>query len=349
MSAKPNRVRILRRRAELAGLQLWQRGNMFALGDDAGRTVARGGLSVIDDYLAEHYVPRRSGPRRQPAPAAWEALIEDYVDSLCAAGQRDETIRLRRATLKRIARGLGCAPTDVNPDRLLAWFGHQAHWAPETRRSYRSAACGFFRWAYQTRRVASQLGDVLPAVRQPKASPRPAPDYAYEAALGAADARVALMLRLAAEAGLRRAEVAQVHHRDLVDTPDGAVLRVHGKGGKARVIPINDSLADQLRRGAAGHTPGMPARGWLFPANFFGGHITPDCVGRLVTRALPDQWTMHSLRHRMASRAYRGTRNLLAVQKILGHESLATTERYLAVDDSECRAAMMAAVGGESW
>jgi integrase/recombinase XerC len=43
--------------------------------------------------------------------------------------------------------------------------------------------------------------------------------------------------------------------------------------------------------------------------------------------------------------AYRGTRNLRAVQVLLGHTSIATTERYTAVDDSEIRAAMVAAVG----
>jgi integrase len=48
---------------------------------------------------------------------------------------------------------------------------------------------------------------------------------------------------------------------------------------------------------------------------------------------------------RFASRAYRGTRNLRAVQVLLGHSSIATTERYVAVDDSEIRAAMVAAVG----
>jgi integrase/recombinase XerC len=97
-----------------------------------------------------------------------------------------------------------------------------------------------------------------------------------------------------------------------------------------------------LRRGAAGHTPGMPEQGWLFPTGF-GGHLTPDCVGRLVARALPDGYAMHTLRHRFATRAYRGTHNLRAVQVLLGHESIATTERYLAVDDSEMRAAMVAA------
>lgn len=43
--------------------------------------------------------------------------------------------------------------------------------------------------------------------------------------------------------------------------------------------------------------------------------------------------------------AYRGAHNLRAVQVLLGHESIATTERYLAIDDSEIRAAAMAAAG----
>jgi hypothetical protein len=47
----------------------------------------------------------------------------------------------------------------------------------------------------------------------------------------------------------------------------------------------------------------------------------------------------------VVSRAYRGTRNLRAVQTLLGHASIATTERYTAVDDSEIRAAMVAAIG----
>ncbi|KAA1251740.1 tyrosine-type recombinase/integrase [Mycobacterium simiae] len=59
--------------------------------------------------------------------------------------------------------------------------------------------------------------------------------------------------------------------------------------------------------------------------------------------ALPEHWTAHTLRHRFTTRAYRGSRNLRAVQTLLGHSSVATTERYTAVDDDEIRAAMMAA------
>jgi site-specific recombinase XerD len=91
-----------------------------------------------------------------------------------------------------------------------------------------------------------------------------------------------------------------------------------------------------------GHTPGAPADGWLFPGDT-DGHVSRQWVGQLVVRVLPDGWTTHTLRHRFSSRAYSGTRNLRAVQVLLGHQSIATTERYCAVDDSEIRAAMEAA------
>jgi integrase/recombinase XerC len=225
----------------------------------------------------------------------------------------------------------------VTGEMLVAWFGGHTAWKLETRRSERACVRGFFAWAYQTKRVPDYLSDELPKVRMPTASPRPAPDQAWRLALIAADARTTLMLRLAAEAGMRRAEVAQVHAHDLIDGTGGAQLLVNGKGNKQRVVPISDALAEAIRRRAAG--------GWLFPSWPDGGHLTPNYVGILVTNVLPDGWTMHTLRHRFASRAYRGTRNLRAVQVLLGHASIATTERYCAVDDAEVRAAMVAAVG----
>lgn len=68
-------------------------------------------------------------------------------------------------------------------------------------------------------------------------------------------------------------------------------------------------------------------------------HLTADHVGKLVARALPDNWTMHTLRHRYATRVYRGSRNIRAVQELLGHTTVVSTERYVAVSDDEIRAA----------
>lgn len=156
----------------------------------------------------------------------------------------------------------------------------------------------------------------------------------------AADPRTDVMLQLAA-VGMRRSEVAQVSTHDLIS--DGPCLLVHGKGDKRRVIPISEKLATLIAAGAAGHTEGAPATGYLFPGKC-GGHLSPRWVGRLCGRVLPGIWTMHTLRHRAATKAFRVTRNIRAVQKLLGHESVATTEIYTLVDEDEVRQAMNAAI-----
>jgi integrase/recombinase XerC len=338
-----DRVEAARKVATRRGLRLIERGDILQL-RDGDTVVHRGGIADTESFLA-HRPGRRPGGKPKPecaAPPAWAPIIDDYLVSQSAVGMRAATIELRRFTVRRIVRGLGCPPEAVTSELLVDWFGQQTHWALETRRSYRNAARSFFVWAYKAGRLPVDLGEAVAKVRQLPPSARPLPDSAWRSALLAADKRTTVMLRLAGEAGLRRAEVAQVHYRDLIEGVDGAQLLVHGKGGKKRVVPISESLAGLLRQGAAGHTPGMPVEGWLFPTGR-GGHLTIHHVGSLVGRVLPPGFTMHQARHRFATRAYRGTRNLRAVQVLLGHASIATTERYTAVDDNEIRAAMMAA------
>jgi integrase/recombinase XerC len=334
-----DRVEAARKAAKRRGLRLIERGDVLTL--RKGDTVIHsGGIADTESYLAAHHPGLTPGGKPKPecaVPAAWAPIIADYMLTLAAAGQPSTTLALRRCQLVRMARDLGGSPTDVTADALVAWFGGQTGWKTETRRSYRASIRGFWRWAYRTKRVREHLADELPKVRERRGAPRPAPDHVWQAALAAADPRTTLMLRLAAEVGLRRGEVSRIHTRDLLDGGGGAQLLIHGKGGKERVVPLSKSLAEAIRAGAAGHTDG-----WLFP-NRTGGHLTAYHVGSLVVRVLPGAWTMHTLRHRAASRAYRGTRNLRAVQVLLGHESIATTERYTAVDDDEIRAAMEAA------
>lgn len=232
-----------------------------------------------------------------------------------------------------MARGLRCDPERATTAGILAWFGRQS-WSVETRRSHRNTAVSFFGWAHRAGHLPTNPAAELPVMRAAAPAPRPAPDAVWFGAIAAADPRVRLMLRLAAEAGLRRAEIARVHRRDLTRGSAGAALLVHGKGAKLRTVPLGDDLAAAIA--AAG------AAGYLFPGDD-GGHLSPRWVGKLMAGALPGHWTAHTLRHRFATRAYRGSRNLRAVQALLGHSSVATTERYTAVDDAEIRAAAMAA------
>lgn len=293
------------------------------------------------DFMNPH---RKSGPAPLPVPAGWDGLIEGYRQHLQAAGRSKATIATRLSHIFRIARVLDISPSRVTGRMLKSWFATQTHWSTETRRGYRNSARSFFGWAHDDGRIGTNPSVELPHVVAAVPVPKPAPDRVWKESLLAADARTSEMLELANGVGMRRAEVAQVHTRDLVESFDGYQLLVHGKGDKCRLVPVTDEVAAMIQRGAAGHTPGASTEGYLFPGND-NGHLSPRWVGRLCAKAMPDIWTMHKLRHRFATRAYRATRNIRAVQRMLGHASVATTQIYTAVDDHEMRAAVEGARG----
>lgn len=154
--------------------------------------------------------------------------------------------------------------------------------------------------------------------------------------MASADPRAVLAVRLGAFCGLRRGEVARCAREDLSRDLLGWSLRVVGKGGHVREVPVPDGLAVELL--------GMPA-GWLFPSPYAAGpgHLTPHHVSKLVSRALPAGVTMHMLRHRCATVAYAGTHDLRAVQELLGHSRPETTAGYIATPAESVRAAVAAA------
>ena len=258
---------------------------------------------------------------------SWSKWTAGYATAMRAADRSPSTIRLHRYYLARLAR-LHSDPAAVTTEDIQVLLADSG-WRPETKKSARSVYRMFFRWAHR-----SGLSDHNPAlrlesVRVPPAVARPAPEDVVGSVMAAADARIALMAMLAAYAGLRCAEIAQVHEEHL----NGDVLRVVGKGRKVREIPIvNLCLLDRLRE----------VNGWAFPGRC-GGHLTPGHVSRLLSRAMPDHWTAHTLRHRMATTAYAGTRDLLAVGAVLGHSRPETTQRYVRLPDDAVRAAMKAA------
>ncbi|MFA5712286.1 tyrosine-type recombinase/integrase [Mycolicibacterium sp.] len=256
----------------------------------------------------------------------WTTATHDYLSFLAAAGTPGSTQRTRREHLNLVGNALGGSPWVEDSRPLLDWFAG-LEVARETRRSRRTTLRAFYRWGVDSGRTAVDVAAVLPVVQASPPSPRPVPDRIYAEALAAADDRTRLMIRLAAEVGLRRAEVAQIHSRDLMEDLVGWTLVVHGKGGRDRLVPLSRGLAIELR--AAGP-------GWLFPGDD-GGHLSPRWVGTLVGQVLPQGWTMHKLRHRFASRAYAVDRDVFAVQELLGHASHATTRAYVLVPNDALR------------
>lgn len=208
--------------------------------------------------------------------------------------------------LVRMARELPVAgPRDATGDVLVEW--HSGHrWGRETARSVRYTVRSFYGWAHEAGHVQDNPSLALPTIRTMDQSRMPADDRDYGDALAAAGPREALILRLGAELGLRRAEIAQVHARDVQDAPDGAWLRVLGKGGKLRHLPLPDDLAEVIRERAG--------RGFLFRGDDR-GHLSPRYVGKIASGLLPPGVTLHSLRHRFATRAYAADRDVFAVQQ----------------------------------
>ncbi|MDV6296987.1 tyrosine-type recombinase/integrase [Rhodococcus aetherivorans] len=270
-----------------------------------------------------------TGPAPLDVPEVWAIELAAWQRYARIAGRPETSIELHSHHLRRFAREVApVGPWDVTIDHLIEWL-HTAgkRWSNETRRSHRTTFRMFYAWAVETGRSEDNPAMLLPTVKVAPPLPRPATEDAYRFALVATEPRVRLMVRLSAELGMRRAEVAQVHSRDLVDSGTGLALLVHGKGDKKRVLPLPASLSAELCS--------LPP-GYAFPGDY-SGHLSPAYVGKLVSRALPVGVTMHALRHRFATRAYGIDRDLFAVQQLLGHASPETTRRYVRIDDDATR------------
>ena len=261
--------------------------------------------------------------------------IEVYLTHLRAAGEASGTVYLRRRYLSRFAgsrRGRVLMATTEQIEDFLA----NPAWAGETRRCARSSLKGFYDWAFATGRrpdnPAAMLARVKPSPPMPRPTPRPAVAYA----LDAAGPRERLMVRLAVDAGLRRGEIAQVHESDVHPDLLGFSLLVHGKGGKLRLVPLLDDLAEQVMAAC------QAGSGHAFPGRI-DGHLSAARVGELLTALLPPKITPHSFRHRFAANVYDETGDLLTVQTLLGHSSPETTRRYVPPNPNRLRAAVVAA------
>lgn len=273
--------------------------------------------------------------RSYTLPGEWETAVQRWIHWLKLGGTRPTTLRLRRGHVRSMARRSGTIrPRELTFAMIIDICGDTT-WSNEHRKGIRRSLISFFDWCIDNGIVAANPATALPRVAGEKPRPRPCPDDVWLALIDAAPPHVLMMARLAGEVGMRRAEVAVSRREDLIHDIDGWALIVHGKGGKQRVVPVTTNLADTIRAYA-------PAGGYLFPGQI-DGHISPDYVGRLLSRLMPAGWSMHKLRHRYATRGLAGTGNLIAVKEALGHASVATTQLYTAAASRDVRAVSEAA------
>ena len=249
-------------------------------------------------------------------------------------------------------------------DDYLGYAGGDAGSAPPDRRRFRgwladmagrglarttvarrvSALRSFYRFCGRTGRIDINDLSWLRAPRPPKSVPKPVSEEDARALLAAifrrrgddwAKQRDFALLMMLYGSGLRISEALDLTRRDV---PLGDWLRITGKGGKIREVPVLPAIAEAVAAyvGACPFDGGPDAP--LFVSargNAFGARAAQRLVESLrLELSLPAHVTPHALRHAFATHLLGNGADLRAIQELLGHASLSTTQRYTNVDEA---------------
>ena len=311
--------------------------------------------------MAEPAAAKEETADAQPLAPAYRALLEDYLRHLSARrGLSSHTIRAYRSDLTGLLTHLqrlgieDLGRADIRS--LRSWLAKQQSLGRSRSTLQRRAAAArtLVAWAEEAGRIATNPASTLRSPRQRRALP---PTLARDDVVAMLDRlrpeagdvqplllRDRAMLELLYASGLRVAELCGLNCTDL----DAArrTVRVFGKGAKERVVPMGapalTAAEDWLRIGR-GRLVTLESGDALFLGER-GGRIDQRVVRRIVHRALgavdgAPNLGPHGLRHAMATHLLEGGADLRAVQEILGHASLATTQIYTHVSNDRLRSA----------
>lgn len=294
-------------------------------------------------------------------PEAFAALLGRYERHLAA--ERDLTPHTVRAYLGDVAGLLEHASRlgarevgHLDLRTLRSWLAKQQSMGRSRTTLARRATAArvFTAWLARTGQVDLDPGAALGSPKAPHTLPAVLGQAEAEELIRAAAAladdgspvglRDVAMLELLYATGIRVGELTGL---DVDDLDDGRrVVRVLGKGRKERTVPYGAPAARALERWLAAGRPRL-AREGSGPALFLGargGRIDQRAVRTLVHRRIADvpgapDIGPHGLRHTAATHLLEGGADLRSVQELLGHASLATTQRYTHVTTDRLRRA----------
>lgn len=275
------------------------------------------GQDSVEQFLAELAHQRRASPHTLKAYRSdLEALLELVGD---ADARSLQPFQLRRQAMQLHGRGLAPRSLARTLSAWRAWYRWLAR-----RGEIERNPCDGLRAPKQGRRLPKAL-----SVDQTKALLEAPADTDLEI-------RDQAMFELFYSSGLRLSELASLDLQGGLDLTAGEVT-VTGKRGKTRIVPVGDkgvaALHRWLARREAVARPGEPA---LFVSNR-GGRLTPRSIERRL-----EQWALrsgcevhvhpHMLRHSFASHVLQSSGDLRAVQEMLGHANIGTTQIYTHLD-----------------
>jgi integrase/recombinase XerC len=249
-----------------------------------------------------------------------------------------------------LAEHLGGLPSlarlgDLAPGDFRAYLARRAALMAQRSSAARAVSVlrSFFRFL---ERRGLARGAALAAVKTPKLGksvPKPLTQEEAAATLDAAGSvagkpwegrRDAALLTLLYGCGLRIAEALSLRRRDA--PLDAGTITITGKGNKARMVPVLPAVAAAIRDYVASCPHRLAPDGPLF-VGARGGPLHPRLVQGQMAKLralldLPREATPHALRHSFATHLLAGGGDLRAIQELLGHASLSTTQRYTGVD-----------------
>ena len=285
----------------------------------------------------------------------WRAALRTFDADLQRRGAAERTRRAYgtdAAELAAWATANALGPTEVDYKVLRRWAARlsQRGAAPRTMARKLASIRGLFRSLVEHGLLGSNPADLLPAPRLPQTLPKTLKPADVAALLERIPASTPLeqrdraLFELAYSSGLRAEE--------LVDLDVGSIdfdaeqVRVEGKGSKTRFVPTGEhalrSIAAYLER-ARPALAGADAESALFLSKSGRRLSTSDVRRRLRVwaRHASTQTGVHphALRHSFATHLLEGGADLRAIQEMLGHASISTTQVYTRVESARLRAA----------
>jgi integrase/recombinase XerC len=251
-----------------------------------------------------------------------------------------------------LVRHLGAEPdaaalASLRPADFRAWLAaqHAAGLAAPTRARRLAALRSFCRFLARRHGIDNPAVRLIATPRASRPAPRPLTVRDAEAVAGevgeasdsaAVQARDTALFTLLYGCGLRIAEALALDVRDAPLPGSTALLRVMGKGSKERIVPVLPVVREAIAAWLHHHPRPAEPDGPLF-VGVRGGRLDPAVAQRTMrlfrrTRLLPEHATPHALRHSFATHLLAGGADLRSIQELLGHASLATTQRYTEVD-----------------
>jgi integrase/recombinase XerC len=295
--------------------------------DSADESIAR----EMARWLAHMRAERRLSPK---TVEAYERDLRQCLDFLCAHWGA-------RVTLKRFSQ---LQAQDVRAFMAMRRADDIAS------RSLMRTLAGLRSFGRFLEREGKGKVGALSAIRAPKVGkslPKPLPVAAAKRLADADEragetretwilARDAAVMALLYGSGLRISEALGLKRRDVPRPGEGDVLVITGKGNKTRMVPVLQNVLALVADYVALCPHPLPPEGPIF-VGARGGPLSPRIIQLAMERlrgalGLPDSATPHALRHSFATHLLSRGGDLRAIQELLGHSSLSTTQVYTGID-----------------